>query len=78
MDTHDSSTVPHDLPLREGVALTIEPGLYIPDMDEFGPYRGIGIRLEDDVVITKSGQAEVLSRDAPLHPDDLAHLMSKC
>lgn len=78
MDTHDSSTVSHDLPLRQGVALTIEPGIYIPDIEEFGPYRGIGIRLEDDVVISKSGEAEILSGDAPLDPDDLAQLMIKC
>jgi Xaa-Pro aminopeptidase len=32
--------------------LTIEPGLYIPDEPAFGPFRGIGVRIEDDVAIT--------------------------
>ncbi len=41
----------------EGMVLTIEPGLYLPKDDEKIPekYRGIGIRIEDDVLITKEG-----------------------
>lgn len=35
-----------------GVVLTIEPGLYIPDDPAFGLFRGIGVRIEDDVAIT--------------------------
>lgn len=35
-----------------GVVLTIEPGLYIPDDEAFGPFAGIGVRIEDDVAIT--------------------------
>jgi len=34
------------------VVLTIEPGLYIPDDEAFGPFAGIGVRIEDDVAIT--------------------------
>lgn len=74
LDTHDSSSVSHELPLRQGVTLTIEPGIYIPDRQEFGVYRGIGIRLEDDVLITKDG-CEVLSAEAPLHPDAIADIL---
>lgn len=66
MDTHDSADVSHDTPLEEGVVLTIEPGLYVPDdPSRFGPYAGIGVRLEDDIAVTATG-AEVLSCLAPL------------
>lgn len=66
MDTHDSADVSHDTPLEEGVVLTIEPGLYVPnDPESFGHYAGIGVRLEDDVAVTATG-AEVLSCLAPL------------
>ena len=37
------------------MALTIEPGLYIPDDPAFGALRGIGVRIEDDVAITGGG-----------------------
>jgi len=75
LDTHDSSTVSHDLPLEPGVALTIEPGLYIPDSEEFGPFRGIGIRLEDDIIVTENG-TEILSEDVPIDPDDVTDMMA--
>lgn len=45
MDTHDTCGITHDQPMQEGVVLTIEPGLYIPDdRDAFGPFAGIGVR----------------------------------
>jgi len=53
LDTHDVCF--RELPLQEGNVITIEPGLY------FAEY-GIGVRIEDDVLITKEG-CEVLSRD---------------
>lgn len=40
-----------------GVVLTIEPGLYIPDDEAFGPFAGIGVRIEDDVAITREQHA---------------------
>ena len=55
LDVHDAGN--YALPLEEGVVLTIEPGIYIPD-------EGIGIRIEDVVLVTKDG-AEVLSRNIP-------------
>lgn len=70
MDVHDVSTVSHDRPLEPGVVLTIEPGLYIPDREEFGPLAGIGVRLEDDVAVMAEG-AEVLSAAAPLERSDV-------
>ena len=56
--------------LKEGNVLTVEPGIYIqPDDEMFAPeYRGIGIRIEDDVVVTADG-CRNLSQDLPRHPD---------
>eukprot|EP01091_Cochliopodium_minus_P005326 TRINITY_DN15276_c0_g1_i1.p1 TRINITY_DN15276_c0_g1~~TRINITY_DN15276_c0_g1_i1.p1 ORF type:complete len:472 (-),score=105.84 TRINITY_DN15276_c0_g1_i1:9-1424(-) len=53
MDVHDTPTVSTYIPLVEGNFITIEPGLYIPDDPSVPPeFRGIGIRIEDDVFIT--------------------------
>ncbi len=52
--------------LRPGMVLTIEPGLYFGEKDKKVPaqYRGIGIRIEDDVLVTARGR-EVLTSAAP-------------
>ncbi|KXZ55090.1 hypothetical protein GPECTOR_3g245 [Gonium pectorale] len=65
MDTHDTSLVGYDRKLEAGNVITVEPGLYIPDLPQFGPYRGIGVRIEDDVLLTVQGCA-VLSDQAPV------------
>ena len=58
--------------LEEGMVLTVEPGLYIQPDDLLFPaeYRGIGVRIEDDVLVTSSG-ARVLSGGLPSHPDEV-------
>jgi Xaa-Pro aminopeptidase len=58
--------------LEEGMVLTVEPGLYIQPDDQLFPaeYRGIGVRIEDDVLVTKNG-AQILSRGIPSHPDEV-------
>ncbi len=52
--------------LRPGMVLTIEPGLYFGPRDRRVPkaYRGIGIRVEDDVLVTRTGN-RVLTGGAP-------------
>ncbi len=57
IDTHDVSRIPlKETILKEGMVVTIEPGIYIPDSEEIPEeYRGIGVRIEDDIVITKNG-----------------------
>lgn len=55
VDTHDLGD--YDQPLAENMVLTVEPGIYIPE-------EGIGIRIEDDVLITKDGH-QVLSSQLP-------------
>ncbi len=69
MDVHDVGDYKIDGAwrlLEPGMVLTVEPGLYIPP-DSKGvakKWRGIGIRIEDDVVVTKEGH-DVLSKEVP-------------
>jgi len=62
--------------LEKGMVLTIEPGLYIPadckTVDE--QWRGIGIRIEDDVLVTAEGH-EVLTSSVPKSVQDIESLM---
>ena len=59
-------------PLASGMAYTIEPGLYVAADDPNAPdaYKGIGIRIEDDVVITDDGYIN-LTREIPKTADDI-------
>jgi Xaa-Pro aminopeptidase len=59
-------------PLEPGVVLTVEPGLYVPAGDEKAPpaYRGIGVRIEDDVLVTTEG-CRVLSESIPKRAADV-------
>ena len=44
------------VPFKPGMVLTVEPGIYIPeDADVEEKWRGIGIRIEDDLVVTADG-----------------------
>ena len=80
LDVHDCSEARRDMymnaPMREGMVLTVEPGLYIqPDDELFAPeYRGIGIRIEDDIVVTADGYRN-LSENIPRHPDEIEKWM---
>ncbi len=80
VDVHDVGLVPdnEDDPcaLREGMVLTIEPGLYVPADDESAPeeMRGVGIRIEDDVLVTADG-AENLTVGCPKEPDAVEQLV---
>ena len=65
LDVHDVGTYAVDgepRPLAPGMVLTVEPGLYIPAHDETAPepLRGIGVRIEDDVLVVDGGR-DVLS-----------------
>ena len=66
MDVHDPSDPA--APLEPGMVVTIEPGVYIPE-------EGIGIRIEDDILVTESG-SEVLSDSLPKEAEDLEALLS--
>src|SRR5690606_27909932 len=61
--------------LEPGMTLTVEPGLYIAAADDVpAGFANIGIRIEDDVLVTRDG-VEVLSRDTPKRIDDIEALM---
>ena len=75
MDVHDVGDYSIDdqsRVLEPGMVMTVEPGLYIAPDDEKAPkrLRGIGVRIEDDVVVTKSGR-EVLTAAAPKSIDEI-------
>jgi Xaa-Pro aminopeptidase len=79
MDVHDAG--PYKVAdewrtLEPGMVLTIEPGLYVAaDLQEVNPrYRGIGVRIEDDVLVTATG-AEVLSARVPKTIDEIEGVM---
>ncbi|MDX1674155.1 MAG: aminopeptidase P N-terminal domain-containing protein [Longimicrobiales bacterium] len=79
LDVHDVGTYARDgrpRTLEPGMVLTVEPGLYIADIDPAAPaaLRGLGIRIEDDVLVTDDG-ADVLSAALPTDPDDAAALV---
>jgi Xaa-Pro aminopeptidase len=62
--------------LEEGNVLTVEPGLYISPENKSVPveYRGIGIRIEDDVLVTSSG-SDVLTKDCPKEVSELERII---
>lgn len=79
LDVHDVGDYKKDekdRPLEPGMVLTIEPGLYIAN-DSQAPehYRGIGVRIEDDVVVTPEGHIN-LTKDAPKTIAEIEALMA--
>ena len=84
LDVHDAGRyftdqgAKNSKPLAPGMVLTVEPGLYIPPDDKSAPakYRGIGIRIEDDVLVTKEGNRNLTAK-VPKDPDEIESLMGK-
>jgi len=75
MDVHDAGAYHVDgasRPLVPGMVLTVEPGLYVAADDPGAPaeLRGIGVRIEDDVLVTADGQ-EVLTAAVPKLPEEV-------
>jgi len=67
MDVHDVG--PHDATLAPGMVLTVEPGVYLAA-------EGLGIRIEDDVLVTSGGH-ELLSAGAPRTAEDIEKVMAE-
>jgi Xaa-Pro aminopeptidase len=78
LDVHDAGEYKragHWRPLEPGMALTVEPGLYIRAADDVPePLRNIGIRIEDDVVVTEA-ECEVITAEAPKGIAEIEALM---
>ena len=76
LDVHDPTfSETKDIELKESFTLTIEPGIYLPTEDtSLKPeLRGLGFRIEDDILITKTG-AEVLSHAVPKEVEELENI----
>lgn len=78
LDVHDCPEVSKHIELEPNMVITIEPGIYIRPDDETVPfkYRGIGIRIEDDIVITDTG-CEVLSDKCPKEIEHIENILMK-
>jgi len=75
LDVHDCGSTwvgGKERPLAPGMIYTVEPGLYVGEKEESVDerWRGIGIRIEDDVLITEDGH-EVLTPDIPKTVEDV-------
>jgi Xaa-Pro aminopeptidase len=67
LDVHDPGSTTR--PLEAGMVFTIEPGIYIPE-------ENLGVRIEDDVLVTKDG-IEVLTKRLPRNPDEVEKVMAE-
>ncbi len=82
MDVHDCAQARKEMYLdgilKEGMIFTIEPGLYFHKDDLLVPkaFRGIGVRIEDDVLVTKNG-VENLTKALPRKADDVEKWIAK-
>ena len=83
LDVHDAGRyfteqqAKNSRPFAPGMVLTVEPGLYIPPDDKDAPakYRGIGIRIEDDVLVTEDGNVNLTAK-VPKDAEEIEELMN--
>lgn len=81
MDVHDAGRYVlngEPRPIEPGMTFTIEPGLYIPANDSSAPaeLRGIGVRIEDNVLVTANG-CEVMTKSVPKEVSDLEKVIGR-
>lgn len=80
MDTHDVGSMRESRdwrPLKPGMVVTIEPGIYVPDADDVDArFRGIGVRIEDDILITPNGY-DNLAEGTPKSIEDVERTIAE-
>ncbi|WP_367607585.1 Xaa-Pro aminopeptidase [Legionella sp. W05-934-2] len=79
IDVHDCGAYKRDnqwRPLQSGMVLTVEPGLYVhPELDDVDDrWRGIGVRIEDDILVTETGHLN-LTAELPVEVEEIEALM---
>ena len=79
MDVHDVGDYMEDddfMKFKPGMVTTIEPGIYISStMDVDDKWKGIGIRIEDDILVTESGNLNLTAK-VPSNPQEIEALMA--
>ena len=79
LDVHDAGDYMEGenfMEFKPGMITTIEPGIYISNaMDVDDKWKGIGVRIEDDILVTKDGN-ENLTKKVPSDPAEIESLMS--
>ena len=79
LDVHDAGDYTEGdefMTFKPGMITTIEPGIYISSsMDVDEKWKGIGVRIEDDILVTKDGN-ENLTKKVPSDPNEIESLMS--
>ncbi len=84
LDVHDAGRYFTDhkakesRPFAPGMVLTVEPGIYVPVDAKDAPakYRGIGVRIEDDVLVTEDGNVNLTAK-VPKQAEEIEELMNK-
>ena len=79
MDVHDVGDYMEDddfMKFKPGMVTTIEPGIYISStMDVDDKWKGIGVRIEDDILVTESGNLNLTAK-VPSNPQEIEALMA--
>ncbi|HXG83431.1 MAG TPA: aminopeptidase P N-terminal domain-containing protein, partial [Pyrinomonadaceae bacterium] len=83
LDVHDAGRyftdqrAKNSRPFEAGMVLTVEPGLYIAPDDKDAPskYRGIGVRIEDDILVTEDGNVNLTAK-CPKQAEEIEELMN--
>ena len=66
LDVHDTPSISRSLPIKPGMCFTIEPGLYFKPQDDIKKeFKGIGLRVEDDLCCEHDGKITVLTASCP-------------
>ncbi|KAF7989970.1 hypothetical protein HCN44_008644 [Aphidius gifuensis] len=78
MDVHDCGKISRGVQVEPGMIITVEPGVYVNSKNHLAPpeFHGLGIRIEDDVLITEQGP-DVLTKMCPKEIQDIEDLAKR-